>query len=864
MAKRRSQAIVFASIFFGSVIFMLPYREVHATNWSRCTVEQGETSIANGVSSTTVNLTTAISDTTQAFVLTAATGSGSVRQGDDHMVSSEIASATTVNLQRTGSTGLVYVSYSVIQCYENEFSVQAGTATIAAGSTSTTATLAIPADTALSFVLVSTTTNDDGPTEVNSLATAALQDSSTVIVQRSGSSSYAVEAKYQVVSFNSAINVSVQTNEVTLSSGSQSIADTLTTPVDVSRSFIYCSYDATNNGLQQTAVACSLTNQNTVTIRRHAASAYTNRARYYVITWPADTVTVQSGSESNDPSAADGDRVDHDIAISVDSVDRAFSYVTTTVSGTSTLYPRNRWLSYVLGTTSLRTSFFRSDETGDTDANTKYWQVVQFPSPYRAEGWGWIGNSEDGTNGTALISFSCENLTGYYLTSCGDGTGVIRFDYGVYLQRGGCGADCDVNGTAWVGSYDSSDSAIYPIGIISFDPDVSDASAPPQQLGDDYTTPEDERQDARWNEETGELYGWARFLTLEAYERETLGLIGNEWGWIKLRGLVGGSTTEYGVRFDPQTLEFSGWSWNDNGSDSTGFEVEGSGLGWIKFDLLTSGTVTQSWLKTSQGNVYSGGNINASIAPPSGEYNATYLILAGGTDIINFSADVEKGNTNVNTNLGTYPTNTNAQVYRGALGTIHVNELIADAQKNGTAETGDCNDTWLANYTTSLDGVVYYCPGNLTINNNLTFYNASGSGIGSGTVVVGGNLIINDNMGYFNTTIDQHINNLASVAFIVLGRIEINPSATNLVGAYIVLGDAGGSTTGTYDFSTGDSTSPLEIEGLVMARSFNFQRKSTGTSTQSQPAEHIRYDGRIFANTPPGLEDLAALLPTFN
>lgn len=843
-----------------------------AINWSRCHVEQGETTITAGSATTNVALTTTITDLTTAFILAQASGDVGARAATDHRVAATLTGVNQATFTRVGTTDDAQVSYSVIQCYEDEFEVKTGTIALGAGVASNTGALSAAVAEADSIVLVSTTTAAAGSNDATSAVTAALQDASTVVVQRASAAAVAVTAYYQVITFAVSAIDNIQTGEVTLSSGIQSTTSALTSAVDLSRSWVLCSADATNNGLQQTSIACTLSDPNTVTVQRDSAAAYTNRVRYYVVSWPENTVTVQSGSESNDPAAADGARVDHDLTLTgLDDIGRSFPYMTLNVTGTSTEYPRNAWIYYILNTTTLRTSFWRSDAASNSDANYKYWQIVSFPSPYEPTGWGFIINTtgSDPTPtanfGTGLISFSCENLTAFYGTPCKDGSSGSRYDYGVTMERGGCGSACNLSGTAWVGTYenDGSVTTTHPIGIIDFDPAISGtATSAPAIIGDDTaTTDENENSAAMWNEVTGELYGWARFRSLQAYESTTLGSTRDNWGWIRLRGASTADGSEYGVRFDTDTETFSGWGWNDNGTDAAGTEIDGSGFGWIKFDLDTSGlTVQDAWLKTSHGDFYSQSGVNVTIDPSTyGDYASTYLILANDL-LTNFTA-TELGTYSETTDLGGIPEDNGSNVFRGDLGSIYVNELILEAQEDSNEQIGDCDDTWLNSETDPLGGEVFYCTGNLTINNNLTFYNASGSDIGSGTIVVGGNLYINDNMNYYNATIDQHINNLASVAFIVLGRVEIDPSVTKLVGAYIILGDSHIALTDPYDFATGDGTSPLELAGLVMARSFNFQRTSIGSVVEPTPAEYIYYDGRIFANTPPGLEDFTSTFP---
>lgn len=835
---------------------------VAAASWGECRVEQGATIIPNGVSSYTFSPTQPITNIDGAFILAQGSGDSNVQASNRHMVTGEILTTGQVTVARQGTSSVTQVSYTIVECSAGDKIklVQRGTITLNPGNSSATASLTSTVDMNRSLVLVSNRTSDASSTDSVNLVTGSLQDTSTVIVQRAAASASTVYAHYQVVEFPAAANVQVQTGEVNLSSGQASNTLTLSNAVAADRTWVYCSYDAVNNGLQQTSVGCYLSEANTVTVARHTAAAYSNRVRVYAVTWPADTVTVLSGSSSSDPTVADNTQYNDDITLPAPgaSLTYSFSYVTTTVNGTSNAYPRNYWINYLYDSSTLRTSFWRSDAASNTDANTKYWQVMNFPQPYQASGWGWIGNSVDASNGTALISFDCENLNTYYGTVCKNGSSGTRYDYGVQLEHGGCGEDCDVTGQAWIGSYNTGESGS-TIGMIDFDPSISGgASVPPNVVGDDSTSSEDELQDAHWNEETGELYGWARFRALEDYE-DSLGGTTDDWGWINLRGNISG-IGEYGVRFDPDDLSLSGWGWNDNGTQpGTSTEEDGSGFGWIKFDLDTSGTVGEAWLRTTQADIYSQSGFNSTIDPTTfGQYNATYLILSNGS-VTNFSSELGSV---VTEDLGGVPIDNSSQVFRGTLGNIYVNELIQQATDDGNATTGDCTETMLSGATNPLGGEVYYCSGNLTIDSNLTFYNGTNNAVGSGTIVVGGDLYINDNLSYYNNSIDRHINNLASVAFVVQGRVEVGPLVTQLVGAYVVLGDSDPATTSTYDFATGDSTLPLELHGLVMARSFNFQRKSLGAA-QDEPAEDFRYDGRVLANPPAGLEDFESLLPSY-
>ena len=64
-------------------------------------------------------------------------------------------------------------------------------------------------------------------------------------------------------------------------------------------------------------------------------------------------------------------------------------------------------------------------------------------------------------------------------------------------------------------------------------------------------------------------------------------------------------------------------------------------------------------------------------------------------------------------------------------------------------------------------------------------------------------------------------------------------------------------TTGTTGLASTDA--PLTINGVTVANQYILQRLYSGSTTQG--SEKIVYDGRIIANTPPGMSDIVKSLP---
>jgi hypothetical protein len=259
------------------------------------------------------------------------------------------------------------------------------------------------------------------------------------------------------------------------------------------------------------------------------------------------------------------------------------------------------------------------------------------------------------------------------------------------------------------------------------------------------------------------------------------------------------------------------------------------------------------------------------------QYNATYLILTSdASSIANFNSQLLGSGTFTDTNWTALnlPDSTNG--YVGSLGKLDLTKLTTVT--SGSANVYGNTITSLTDASTLtgnkfLDGKVYVvgascCSGSYTINDSLTFTNgtalpSTGSSFdGSGVIVVNGDLTINANT-YYNNTALLDVKNLASVAWIVRGDLTIGENVSQAVGSFFVIGDTSigdGLHDGTIT-TLPTSAQQLNVYGLMMARSFTFQRTYQGTSGSDEPSELIYYDGRILANTPAGLRDYASVLP---
>lgn len=464
---------------------------------------------------------------------------------------------------------------------------------------------------------------------------------------------------------------------------------------------------------------------------------------------------------------------------------------------------------------------------------------------------------------------------------CPDADGPPPYDYGINVEDDGT-----VTGYLWSEN----------IGWVRFENPDSDLS------------PEGTPAKAEYNPTTGKMSGWAKVLAL-----------GND-GWLKLRGLtepatppplpggvfhacadckdveipgdppttdyqcnicftdkfpdpsstgIGkicgscinctegatettcgtcGSCDKYGVSVDRLNGRIVGWAWN--GNDDPGRTI---GVGWINFSPTPGGLALASpWLETKYGEIYGKPLVESPSAFVEliGKTNATYCILSNGS-IVNFISG--EGCVRESFEPFDFP---KAPTYANIFGKIDLPGILAG--KYGTVQpiTSDTG----ADIPDHLAGKVYVRNGDLTISGK-TFLNAVGSMDGSGLIVVKGNLNITGNITYDPGLVSGLIKNLASVGWLVIdngsgtGKINISPSVENIVGAFYAEGEVKTGTTGNKR-----TDKSLTVHGLMLAKKFTFERL---WQSAERGSEQVIYDGRVLANTPPGMSDLIRALPVW-
>ncbi|MDO8425052.1 MAG: hypothetical protein Q7T01_00855, partial [bacterium] len=274
------------------------------------------------------------------------------------------------------------------------------------------------------------------------------------------------------------------------------------------------------------------------------------------------------------------------------------------------------------------------------------------------------------------------------------------------------------------------------------------------------------------------------------------------------------------------------------------------------------------WLQTQFGPVYSGGSIGnpQTAPPPSGQFNATYCVLAGGP-IVNFLS--EEGCSDVaQTPYGIPPTGRSARIdvngiLRGRYGTLATTPPSGDTSTPWTTDTDgflldeSVNLVDFTSTTIPISDRIYVIGGA-----GVAFRNGVGDQSGSGLIVIrGGDLRISGNITYADSGPLLQVRHLASPGWLVLadengngGNIIVDPGVTELSGAFYAQGTIRTGTTGN-----GATEKALRVHGVMIARQFAFER--TLAKHISTSAEQVIADGRVLVNTPPGFGDIAQSLP---
>ncbi len=316
-----------------------------------------------------------IADLERAFLLfDFSGGSSSDSEPRESMCTAYISSTSQVTVEKSSTSGTCTYAIYVVEAQDKEFIVRGRESISIEGAelsdTGTADTLNSIFDSSKAFISANMRSNADNSSEWNeSYATVELTDTSTVTAERATNtgSDTTVVVRYEVVEWQYP-GVTVQTKEKTLTNLSTSYqTDSIDTAVTTDRAFLLATFRHTDNGLAQTSVEAVLSDVDEVSFRR-AGGTFDSVARWWVIEFPPNTVSVERGTGTDNSGS------NYDINISIPTpVNTAKSFPVSFISnsGTGRAFPRGRSRSDLQSGTLLNFN-------GGYSGNTAYysWQVL--------------------------------------------------------------------------------------------------------------------------------------------------------------------------------------------------------------------------------------------------------------------------------------------------------------------------------------------------------------------------------------------------------------------------------------------------------------------------------------------------------
>lgn len=245
---------------------------------------------------TTIDVPITAVDTTASFVLgTSVPDTTALTYGGNDLVAYELTSSTNLRISTDteATLGAASFGWQVITFSDpGDIDVQTVSATLGAGTGTTTVALSSPVDLASTFILASPYANPAGTEMGERTIRARLVDASTVEVYRAVTTE-SIVARIQVVTLND--GTLVQRGLVTMSPGT-SVATASLSPVDTSRSTAFTtvmepgslsggstSYTA-DDVVGEASAAVTLPSSTSVSLRRNA-SLGTATFAWQVVTW---------------------------------------------------------------------------------------------------------------------------------------------------------------------------------------------------------------------------------------------------------------------------------------------------------------------------------------------------------------------------------------------------------------------------------------------------------------------------------------------------------------------------------------------------------------------------------------------------
>ena len=299
---------------------------------------------ASGTS--TVQSIGATVDTAHSFLIVYTAGTSAPREPDEGSCMGYISSPTQVTFERQVSSAGLYVSWFVVECLDDEFTVRGrDSITLNTGVQTNTASVSGVIDQSQCTIMYGGHKGEGGSNYdwEDTFCNVHLTAVDTVTAQRhSGSTGTRTNVRFEVVEWSNDYNIF--TGEATVSS--TSVTDMISgggnpydPTVDLSRSIMFANWWAEQNGIQQVQIYYSITDTNEVTLGQYSGGR-NPLVRWYVVEFPATKVPgIQRYAYNWNPTTAPGNTRSN--AMTAVNTSRTFIRMSSSTSGTGTAFLRD-------------------------------------------------------------------------------------------------------------------------------------------------------------------------------------------------------------------------------------------------------------------------------------------------------------------------------------------------------------------------------------------------------------------------------------------------------------------------------------------------------------------------------------------
>ena len=398
MSKKKSVKIRAKTFFFIviTILFLsmnIKYTSAFSVPASGYFVQHGTTAVTG--LAPTIQITP-VSNISRAFIIvhqwenqrtTAVTVTPAVS-----MFSAYLLNESTIKLERTTNTGVIYVTWMVVEALNNEFTVQQGLKYVTLNAGVLTTTDIIPLSVNISNSLVWQTINTTAASDADDMQFAVNFSDSTHlnIFRGGGTSAISAKLRWTVVEWNTSKIDSIQTGFTNLAGNEDPATpklQTLNNQVNKNHSFLLsqCIGTGANAACDQAATNAAIKNDTTIMFYTYDTANALARRCYYTL--------IDFGNFSGDREELINRTLDDDgvTASKTDSFvttivpNKSLAYVYSTASSTSTSTLRYPSGSVYYNITSLNITYLRmyvARSAASTNGQSIAWQVLELPFNY--------------------------------------------------------------------------------------------------------------------------------------------------------------------------------------------------------------------------------------------------------------------------------------------------------------------------------------------------------------------------------------------------------------------------------------------------------------------------------------------------